>query len=101
MATPAGVPVTIMVYEKEGPGLLITCLGSGSESRGPLIESERVEMALLGGFDLDIRNDDESAAEKIEQLLKASFGEQTLRSTMQMLRITMTRMGYPLPRHEE
>lgn len=96
MVTPAGVPVTIMVYETKGPGLLITCIGSGSGSRGPLIESERVEMAILGAFDLDIRNDDERAAEKIETLLKESFGEETLNNTMQMMRITLDKMGYPL-----
>lgn len=96
MVTPAGVPVTIMVYQSEGPGLLISCIGSGSESRGPLIESERVEMAILGAFDLDILIDDEEAAEKIEKLLLESFGDQTLKNTMQMMRITLDKMGYPL-----
>ena len=47
MVKPAGIPVTIMVYEQSGPGLLIKCLGSGSEARGPFIESERVDMAVL------------------------------------------------------
>ena len=97
MLKPAGVTVTIMVYEKQkGSGALITCYGSGSVETPPMITGERVEIALLGDFDLDIESGDQSAVSQVEQLVEESFGKQNLKPTMWAINLNATELGFPL-----
>ena len=96
MVKPAGVPVAIMVYEESGSGVLITCYGSGSVDSPPMTTGERVEMALIGAFDLDVKSGDQSATSRIEELVKEAFGEQNLQFTMQAINLHATKLGLPL-----
>ena len=97
MVSPAGVPVAIMVYGKEGnAGVLITCHGSGSPDRPPIVEGEATPMAILGAFNLDVVNTDPSSKGKVEQLLKENFGEKVARTAMQSVELTANNMGFPI-----
>ena len=97
MVSPAGVPVAIMIYGEEGnAGALITCYGSGRTETPPMIEGERVETAILGAFQLDVKNTDPSSKEGIEELVREAFGEQTLQTTMQAINLHARTLGFPL-----
>ncbi len=97
MVSPAGVPVAIMVYGEEGnAGVLVTCLGSGSPDRPPIVEGEATQMAILGVFNLDVVNTDPSSRGKVEDLLKKSFGEKLVRTAMQSLDLNTKKLGFPL-----
>ena len=97
MVSPAGVPVAIMVYGEEGnAGVLVTCLGSGSPDRPPIVEGEATQMAILGVFNLDVVNTDPSSRGKVEHLLKESFGEKVVRTAMLLVELTANNMGFPL-----
>ncbi len=94
---PAGVPVSIMIYEKtNGSGLLITCTGNGQADSPAMVTGEVVKTALLGGFDLDIEQGDRNAEEKVRDLLKGSFGDKTLVHNLQVVKITAKMQGFPL-----
>jgi hypothetical protein len=86
-----------MVYEEQsGSGALITCYGSGSVERPPMITGEWVETALLGAFDLDVKSGDQSATSRIEELVREAFGEQNLQPTMQAINLHAKKLGFPL-----
>jgi hypothetical protein len=96
MVSPAGVPVAIMIYEESGSGVLITCYGSGRADRPPTTTGERVETALIGAFDLDVKNGDQSATSQIEELVREAFGEPNLQPTLQAINLHATTLGLPL-----
>ena len=94
---PAGMSVTIMIYEKAtGTGVLITCTGSGKADMPGFVSGEAMSVTLLGAFDLDIEHGDPAGVEKIEDLLKASFGEKVLQAYIQDLHLNASGLGFPL-----
>lgn len=94
---PAGIRVNIMIYEKEkGPGILITCVASGTVEIPGFVIGNEEPVAILGGYDLDIQHGDPETEEKIKELLKASFGEEVLNPTLQSVQMKAREMGFPL-----